>query len=334
MSKERWARILVFVLAFGAGFSALAFRFWGNSTTIEIHAAMPEKGGWLTDSIVARVGEPLVLRLVSDDVVHSFALGQSDFEPVDVLPGVPIEVNLTFDEPGTYTFYCTRWCGADHWRMRGTITVLGDEPLIAEEPDPPLYLQLGIDIDALHDDHNLELDIPPSAVRGSSLGQVLPPEFLSQDYYRAHSPQEAWEDMRVVPKLGDFSDSQVWDVVAWVWSQNTNLSRLAQGESLYQRDCAACHGVIGDGNGVFGAEEISGDNDPHEAVIDGHTIESPTNFQDAGHMLTASPALLQGKIIRGGMGTGMPSWGLIYTEEQTWNLVDYLWTFQFEYSEY
>jgi len=47
-------------------------------------------------------------------------------------------------------------------------------------------------------------------------------------------------------------------------------------------------------------------------------------------MLTASPALLQGKIIRGGMGTGMPSWGLIYTEEQTWNLVDYLWTFQFQ----
>jgi mono/diheme cytochrome c family protein len=46
-------------------------------------------------------------------------------------------------------------------------------------------------------------------------------------------------------------------------------------------------------------------------------------------MLSASPALLQGKIIRGGMGTGMPSWGAIFTEDQTWALVAYLWTFQF-----
>jgi hypothetical protein len=40
-------------------------------------------------------------------------------------------------------------------------------------------------------------------------------------------------------------------------------------------------------------------------------------------MLGASPALLQGKIIRGGMGTGMPYWGPIFTEAQTWALVDY-----------
>ena len=96
------------------------------------------------------MGEPLHLRLVSDDVVHSFALGQSDFEPVDVLPGKPTEVTLTFDEPGTYTFYCTRWCGVDHWCMRGTVTVAGDHYADQTLPDPLLYLQLGIDLDASH----------------------------------------------------------------------------------------------------------------------------------------------------------------------------------------
>jgi mono/diheme cytochrome c family protein len=30
------------------------------------------------------------------------------------------------------------------------------------------------------------------------------------------------------------------------------------------------------------------------------------------------------------MGTGMPGWGPIFTKEQTWALVAYLWTFQFE----
>jgi len=333
MNKERWARFLVLLRVFGIGSSALAFRFWGNPNTVEIHAAMPEKGGWLTDSIEARVGEPLVLSLVSDDVVHSFAIGQSNFEPVDVLPGKPTEVILTFDEPGTYTFYCTRWCGADHWLMRGTITVTGDEPAITEAPEDPLYLQLGIDIDAPHDVHDLDLVKQPYSEIGKSLGLILPSDILTQDYYRSHSPHQAWDDLRFVSDAAELSDSQIWDLVAWVWSQNTNTANLAEGEILYQRDCAACHGVEGDGQGIFGAEEISEDENQHEGGFDGHSSETPTNFKDAGHMLTASPALLQGKIIRGGMGTGMPSWGLIYTEEQTWNLVDYLWTFQFQYSE-
>jgi mono/diheme cytochrome c family protein len=49
-------------------------------------------------------------------------------------------------------------------------------------------------------------------------------------------------------------------------------------------------------------------------------------------MLAASPARLQGKIIRGGMGTGMPYWGPIFTDEQIWNLVAFLSIFQFEYN--
>ncbi len=46
-------------------------------------------------------------------------------------------------------------------------------------------------------------------------------------------------------------------------------------------------------------------------------------------MLGASPALLQGKILRGGMGTGMPNWGPIFDEQQIWDLDAYLYTYQF-----
>ncbi|MEJ2596820.1 MAG: c-type cytochrome [Anaerolineales bacterium] len=62
---------------------------------------------------------------------------------------------------------------------------------------------------------------------------------------------------------------------------------------------------------------------------DGHDLKTPTDFTDSSTMLGASPALLQGKILRGGMGTGMPYWGPIFTEDQTWAIVDYLYTFQF-----
>ncbi len=47
----------------------------------------------------------------------------------------------------------------------------------------------------------------------------------------------------------------------------------------------------------------------------------PADFTNPKRMLGASPALLQGKILRGGMGTGMPMWGSIFTEEQIWDLV-------------
>jgi mono/diheme cytochrome c family protein len=47
-------------------------------------------------------------------------------------------------------------------------------------------------------------------------------------------------------------------------------------------------------------------------------------------MLGVSDVILEGKIIRGGMGTGMPYWGPILTNEQIQALLDYLWTFQFD----
>jgi mono/diheme cytochrome c family protein/plastocyanin len=332
MNQERLARLSVLVLALSAGLAALGFRFWGNTGVVEVHAAMPDQGGWLTSNINAQVGEPLHLRLVSDDVVHSFALGQSNFEPVDVMPGKPTDVTLTFDQPGTYTFYCTRWCGADHWRMRGTITVTGDDPVNTNPPDPPLYLQLGIDLDSVHELHNQNLEGQPSAERGAALDVTLPPEFLILEYYRSHSPEQTWDDLNTAPFTADLGDSQIWNLVALVWQQNTDSAKLTEGGALYQRDCAACHGVAGGGDGIFRVEENAGLSSPHETSPDGHSVEMPTNFQDQNHMLSASSALLQGKILRGGMGTGMPSWGLIYTEEQTWALVDYLWTFIFNYS--
>lgn len=60
-------------------------------------------------------------------------------------------------------------------------------------------------------------------------------------------------------------------------------------------------------------------------------IQRPANFTDAKRMLGASPALLEGKFLRGGMGTGMPAWGPIFTEEQAWHLVEALYSFQFHY---
>jgi len=291
-----------------------------------VHAQMAEDGGWNPDVIQAEAGKPLHLKLTSDDVVHGFAVGQMDIGPVDVEPGKVAEVTLTVDMPGIYTFYCTRWCGPNHWRMRGTIEVSGSgaNPESASEP---LYVRLGLDIDVPHDAPSVPLG-QPSAIRGQELIDRIPFE-LSQDHYRSRSPYQVFNDLSSASLI----ESERWDAVAYLWRSNTTPEALANGQELYAQNCAACHGENGAGDGIF-ADDLKQAGEATMQTIDGAesmTMQPPVDFTNPTRMLGASPALLQGKILRGGMGTGMPMWGSIFTEEQIWDLIAYLYSFQFEY---
>ena len=59
----------------------------------------------------------------------------------------------------------------------------------------------------------------------------------------------------------------------------------------------------------------------------GEGLFSPPDFTDPKNLLGTSPALLEGKIIRGGMGSGMPYWDPIFTPQQIDVLVGYLYSF-------
>ena len=328
--KETFARTFAVVLILGGAFT-IGFVWWfGRLDSFTLHARMPEAGGWMPGDLTVAVDQPLRLRLTSDDVMHGFAIGQSDKPAVDVKPGEIADITLSFDKPGTYTFYCTRWCGPNHWRMRGTITVTGETA--EQQVTPPLYAQLSLAIDAPRAAETVPEE-QPSALRSRKLFDQLPitslPTYLSPEYYRSHSPEQAWQDLRDDPALGSYSDQQLWDAVALIWGSNTSPEALSEARELYAQNCAACHGESGGGDGVFRGEQIQVQNEAGE-MPSGHKTVAPADFTDPLRMLSAAPALLQGKIIRGGMGTGMPMWGVIFTEEQVWALVSYLYTFQFE----
>jgi mono/diheme cytochrome c family protein len=322
--SELLSRIFIMVAVLGAVGAPLFFR----GRTPLIHARMAENGGWSPDVIRANVSEPLHLRLTSDDVVHGFAVGQMEMEAVDIEPGKVTDITLTFNKPGIYPFYCTRWCGLNHWRMRGTLEVSGS-PVIPEQAPPPLYVSLGIDLDA---PHNAPV-IPgsqPSASRGEQLAANLPVDF-SKDYYRSHSSYQAFADLSGTP----LTDVQRWDAVAYVWRSHTTSESHENGRELYYQNCAACHGENGAGDGVFADDLQSADASSMQTMSGSEemSLQTPVDFTDPARMLGASPALLQGKILRGGMGTGMPMWGSIFTEAQIWDLTAYLYSFQFEYQQ-
>lgn len=311
MNQEYIARTIV-VLTVAL---ILGFVWWSakNSTQVILIGRMPEDGGWQPGVIKAQVSKPLQLHLTSEDVVHGFAIGQMEGTEVEVFPGKVASLSITFDQPGTYTYYCTRWCGPNHWRMRGTIEVEGEKVADPSKDAIPLYIQYGMNIDAEHK-AAVTPEAKPSAQGGKSFLGYLPEKYMAPEIYLVNSPVEIYKSLRQEAVLSGLSDKNIWDLVAALYGKNTSMEELLEGQQLYSQNCAACHGEYGKGDGVYSQGE--------------QYLKLPTNFTDPSFI---NSALLQGKILRGGMGTGMPYWGTIFAEEQTWALVDYLWSFQFDY---
>lgn len=323
--RETLARILI---ACGiAGALAIPLLVRRAPKRQEIRARMAGERGWTPDVLRAQVGERLRLRLTSEDVVHGFGVGRSDFDPVDVLPGEVVDVSLAFEAPGTYTFYCTRWCGPDHWRMRGTIEVTGAGPGASPTIDPPAYVELGLDIDGPHPAPAFPA-VPPDASRAALPAEEIPEAYRSVSYYRSHSPGEAWIEFRASPFTTGLSDAQIWDLVAWVWQRQTPEADRARGRAIFNEECAACHGESGGGDGVFAAQ-VAALAAPAQSGMANVLPPGPADFTQRASLFGAAPALLQGKILRGGMGTGMPDWGAVLTDDQIWAVIGYLYMISF-----
>ena len=95
------------------------------------------------------------------------------------------------------------------------------------------------------------------------------------------------------------------------------------GPALFATNCAACHGAERAGRRGHGGRACR----PTITPRGEHGLSNPPDFTDPRILLGASPALLEGKLLRGGMGTGMPYWGPIFTEEELDALIGYLYTF-------
>jgi mono/diheme cytochrome c family protein len=331
MKREVFALTILFALF--VVFPASLFAYQAALThpsdvrLIMLVANAPANGGFVPDTLRVNLGERVRLRIASPDVVHGLAIPALGIHVDEILPGHVAEVEFVATRVGKFPFACTRWCSVDHWRMRGSLEVI-DPNHPNPTPStfaPPLYQQLKIDIDAPH----LAQNVPsqrPSAARGAELGLSVIP-----DDWRIESPSDEFAKLRANPSLKAYSDQQLWDALAYAWKRAAGDESIALGQQLYTRDCAACHGETGKGNGPAGRDL------PGLAAMrsDTHAMpdvkRGPADFTDAAKMLGASDVLLQGKMVRGGMGTGMPEWRTLYTDEEMWHVVSFIRSFTFDY---
>lgn len=328
--REVLALFALGLILMGVPLAVLGYQHWlrpalSLTRVIDITAQVPEQAGFSPDAIGVAVGEKVTLRFASMDVTHGVAIGPGlgvDLGPVD--PGQVKEVTVSFERPGVYTYYCTTWCSPDHWRMRGTIQVSDPAnpalfPTAAPDPVIEALIAEGVDIDAVHTpapDHGARaaLAFQPSAQRGEAVvagGLDVPAELRDPVWRQSNTPSKALE--LLTDRNPAASERDLLDAVAHLWTQDAPDEALASAERLYNQNCAACHGQYGGGDGPAAAT----------------TTEEPVAFADTGYMLERRSDVLYAKIRRGGMGTGMPNFGTLFTPEETWALVRYLWTLAF-----
>jgi len=88
-------------------------------------------------------GQPVVFKLRSLDVIHSFFVPEFS-EKLDAVPGITTTLRVTPTRLGTYPAECTELCGAGHALMRATVRVVTPQAfqtwLAAQKPGaaPPI----------------------------------------------------------------------------------------------------------------------------------------------------------------------------------------------------
>ncbi|MGA7156607.1 MAG: cytochrome C oxidase subunit II [Acidobacteriaceae bacterium] len=77
----------------------------------------------VTSELVLPANREVDLALVSQDVIHGFAIPQMRIKQ-NAVPGQTAHIHFTPETPGDYAILCTQVCGLGHYRMLATLRVL------------------------------------------------------------------------------------------------------------------------------------------------------------------------------------------------------------------
>jgi len=83
-----------------------------------------KKFEWVPAIVQVRAGETVELTLESLDVPHGLICRELSIPATTFEKGKPAKVIFTAEEPGTFRFKCSKYCGSAHHKMTGSIVVV------------------------------------------------------------------------------------------------------------------------------------------------------------------------------------------------------------------
>lgn len=75
------------------------------------------------NTLHAPVGQPVTLRMTSQDVIHSFSVPALRLKR-DVVPGMYTTARFEATQTGEFRLFCAEYCGNAHSRMRGRVVLM------------------------------------------------------------------------------------------------------------------------------------------------------------------------------------------------------------------
>jgi cytochrome c oxidase subunit 2 len=73
-------------------------------------------------TIKVNKGDKVKIAITSTDVTHGFAIDEYNINE-RIKPRETVNVEFVADKTGTFTFYCSVYCGSGHGRMKGKLVV-------------------------------------------------------------------------------------------------------------------------------------------------------------------------------------------------------------------
>ncbi len=118
MKSRRW---FLLWLLFGMFATAASFHARAKDDP-RVVAIAAKRFEFSPNQITLKKGEPVTLRLTTEDVKHGFFSKALQLD-ADLVPGKTTEVTITPQTAGTFTTICDNFCGSGHGNMKMTIVV-------------------------------------------------------------------------------------------------------------------------------------------------------------------------------------------------------------------
>jgi len=82
-----------------------------------------ERGGWSPPEIRVKKGQKVRLRILAEDVSHSFQLMHLGIDTAPIFTGTTKVVEFVPERVGTFPFYCNTRCSTRHENLMGLLVV-------------------------------------------------------------------------------------------------------------------------------------------------------------------------------------------------------------------
>jgi cytochrome c oxidase subunit 2 len=118
--------------------TVVGHQFWWE---IEYEDAVPSRRVTTANEIHIPIGRPVVLKVTSRDVIHSFWAPNLHGKR-DLIPGIMTAIWMQADRPGVYRGQCAEFCGKQHALMAFDVVAEPDAPFqgwldAQRQPAPP-----------------------------------------------------------------------------------------------------------------------------------------------------------------------------------------------------